>query len=269
VPQPLPPPRHRRPDPAPGAAAPMVPPLPPAPPPAGGRAAAPAVEPAPEPEPAPHSPPEPDLPVLTPDHVRALARPEPSAPAPPPPMAAAPVPPRAAARVPTPQAVLEPAPAAFELDLRDALAGVIGERGAPEAPPAAAEPRAPQGRRALIVDDSLVARLVLASVLERGGWWVESVERAEEMWAALGEGGWSVVFVDVSLPDASGSAHLRALVARQLAARHRFEVVALTRDRAEQRVVDEAGITRALRKPFAPGAVEGLIRELPAPAAGA
>src|SRR5439155_8842455 len=101
VPQPLPPPRHRRPDPAPGAAAPMVPPLPPAPPPAGGRAPAIAVEPAPEPEPAPHSPPEPDLPVLTPDHVRALARPEPSAPAPPPPMAAAPVPPRAAARGPT------------------------------------------------------------------------------------------------------------------------------------------------------------------------
>ena len=128
--------------------------------------------------------------------------------------------------------------------------------------------RVPSPRRALVVDDSLVARIALTRVLEREGWVVEGAEHATEMWAALESEDWSAVFVDVSLPDASGRAHLRQLVARQLVARVRFELVALTRDGSEDHLVAGTGITRVLRKPFVSGAVEELVRDLPGIAAG-
>jgi CheY-like chemotaxis protein len=136
---------------------------------------------------------------------------------------------------------------------------------APE-PSAATEPVAPAPRaaitRVLVVDDSLVARMELGRVLERHGWEVEWVETAAEMWSVLPENEWAIVFVDVSLPDARGRAHQKTLADRQRTARRRFEVVALTRDASDERLVHDAGITRMLRKPFAPGAVERAVREL-------
>jgi CheY-like chemotaxis protein len=122
----------------------------------------------------------------------------------------------------------------------------------------------PSVRRALVVDDSLVARMELGRVLERRGWEVEWVETAAEMWSILPANEWSIVFVDVSLPDARGRAHLKTLAAQQRIARHRFELVALTRDEADERLVLDAGIVRMLRKPFAPGSVERTVRELQA-----
>jgi CheY-like chemotaxis protein len=133
---------------------------------------------------------------------------------------------------------------------------------APEASiPAAA---APAVRRALVVDDSLIARMELGRVLEREGWTVEWVESAAEMWGALGEGDWSAVFVDVFLPDAAGRAHLRQLVARQGLSHVRAELVALTRDSSEELLVRGTGITRVLRKPFVAGAVDKVVREISA-----
>ena len=81
---------------------------------------------------------------------------------------------------------------------------------------------------------------------------------------ALRDTAWGVVFVDVGLPDAHGSVHLHALMAQKLATRQSFEIVALTRDGSERQMAREAGIERALRKPFAVGAIAGLIRELSA-----
>ena len=133
---------------------------------------------------------------------------------------------------------------------------------APAGPLPTAEPTPSAPMRALIADDSLVARLAIARVLEREGWGVEMVERASEMWHALEQGAFGAVFVDVSLPDARGREHLRELVARQLISRARFEVVALPRDRAEEQVVRECGIALALRKPFAAGTVEALVHAL-------
>jgi DNA-binding response OmpR family regulator len=102
----------------------------------------------------------------------------------------------------------------------------------------------------------------LGRVLERRGWEVEWVETAAEMWSMLPEGEWSIVFVDVSLPDARGRAHLETVIAQQRAARRPFELVALTRDEADERLVRHVGIARMLRKPFAPGVVERMAREL-------
>ena len=243
-------------------------------------APAPVVEQAPvvpAPVPVPESP---RLMVLTPSDVRPLAKPRahvqrPSmtivapvakpAPAPTvapaPPAVVTPPPAPAAAIAPPAPAVVVPAPAPPVPTLPSAAVT------ARELEPAPATVPAP--RRALLVDDSLVARIALARVLEREGWLVETAESAHEMWAALDEGDWGVVFVDVSLPDAHGRAHLRQLVARQLVARARFELIALTRDGADAELVAGTGITRMLKKPFAPGVVEGLVRDLPAGAAGA
>jgi len=152
-----------------------------------------------------------------------------------------------------------------------ALGGRAGAKAAPAPAAAAPAPEPPAAkppvnaravRRALVVDDSLVARMELGRVLERHGWEVEWVETAAEMWSALPDGAWSIVFVDVSLPDARGRAHLKTLVAQQRVARHRFELVALTRDENDERMVIDAGIVRMLRKPFTPGAVERAVHEL-------
>jgi CheY-like chemotaxis protein len=154
-----------------------------------------------------------------------------------------------------------------------APAPVLGPAVPPVTSPAA-EPgsRAPAAsataRHALLVDDSLVARLSLGRVLEREGWTVEWVEQASEMWDALQAPGWGVVFVDVSLPDASGRDHLRALVANRNSLGHGFEIIALTRDAREERMAQECGIPTILRKPFTQGTVEELVRRIPMPEAG-
>lgn len=126
----------------------------------------------------------------------------------------------------------------------------------------------PSARRALVVDDSMVARLALGRVLEAHGWVVEGVESASGLWQALDDQEWDVVFLDVSLPDAIEREHLRQVVARRLVVRKPFEVVALTRDRSEDRLASAAGILETVRKPFAPDALEGLARRLDADARG-
>jgi CheY-like chemotaxis protein len=169
-----------------------------------------------------------------------------------------PAPPARAAEVPAQPIVLGP-------ESVRALGPVAATATMP-APAAEAEPKpaaaAPAVRRALIVDDSLVARMELGRVLERAGWEVEWVETAAELWSILPEGGWSIVFVDVSLPDARGRAHLKTLAAQQRVAPHRFDLVALTRDEADERLALDAGIARVLRKPFASGAVEHAVVSL-------
>jgi CheY-like chemotaxis protein len=132
--------------------------------------------------------------------------------------------------------------------------------GAAPAPRPTLAPVAPRARRALVVDDSLVARLALMRVLEGEGWVVEAVESAAELWRALEHESWDAVFIDVSLPDARGREHLAQLVSRGLLMPEPFAVIALARDAGEERLVQEAGIAQSLRKPFAPGALEGLVR---------
>ena len=185
--------------------------------------------------------------VLTPDHVRPLAGPH------------------AVGSRPA----LEPTPAAFEQDPREALRSGPASLDASAVTPIAAPALESRMRRALVADDSLVTRMALSRVLEREGWVVEGVERCEQLWAAVREHAWSVVFVDVHLPDAPGSTHLHALVEHERAGPQHFEIVALTRDGTEQRVAREAGIRHTLAKPYAAGVIVGLVRQLPAARAGA
>jgi CheY-like chemotaxis protein len=154
--------------------------------------------------------------------------------------------PRASVAVSSPQA---PVPSAPPADAPVAVAAV--------ATPAVTR----SGRRALIVDDSLIARLTLGRVLENEGWSVEWVERAADMWEALRESEWHALFVDVSLPDASGRPHLQALTGVSRS----FEIIALTREPAEDRLARASGVRLVLRKPFDPDYLEQFIRRLPAP----
>ena len=103
---------------------------------------------------------------------------------------------------------------------------------------------------------------VLARALEAEGWQVELSDRAAGLWSLLDQGVWDAVFVDVSLPDARGREHLEMLMARARSAQRSFKVIALVRDTLEETWVHDAGIASLLRKPFAPGTVEGLVRGL-------
>jgi CheY-like chemotaxis protein len=155
--------------------------------------------------------------------------------------------------------VAPPALVVLGRDQVQPLARAARSAAAPSPRPTLA-PVAPRPRRALVVDDSLVARLALMRVLEGEGWIVEAVESAAGLWHALEGGSWDVVFIDVSLPDARGREHLAQLVSRGLVMPEPFAVIALARDASEERLVQEAGIAQSLRKPFAPGVIEELVR---------
>ena len=198
---------------------------------------------------------------LRPERERAAAA-APAAPAPPPsretqrPAAAAPAFERAPLTVLRPEDVapLEAAPAASP-----------AVPAASAAPAPAAESDRPsrrlslQGRRALVADDSLVARIFLARLLERRGYSVELVGDGLGLWQELGRGPWSLVCADVTMPDSHGRAHLERLLDYRAACREPFRLIALTRDAGEEREATLAGATLHLRKPFDPGALDDLL----------
>ncbi len=105
-------------------------------------------------------------------------------------------------------------------------------------------------RRALVVDDSLVARIFLTRMLEQRGWVVESVSDAAAMWGELARGTWDLVCADFALPDAQGREHVRGLVEHLARENAPSRFVVLTRDAAEERDARDAGASATLRKPF-------------------
>jgi CheY-like chemotaxis protein len=115
------------------------------------------------------------------------------------------------------------------------------------------------GRRALVADDSMVARIFLARLLERRGFVVELVGDGQSLWNELRHGPWAVVCADVTMPDSHGRAHLERLLDFRAACREPFTLIALTRDAAEEHEALLAGARLHLRKPFDPGALDALL----------
>jgi len=114
-------------------------------------------------------------------------------------------------------------------------------------PPVPARPEVPAaGRKALIAEDSIIGRLFLGRLLERRGFVVETVKRASELEAALARGPWTLLLVDVELPDSSRAEHLQ----RFTGASPSVSWVALTRDRDDESLAVAAGVRHSLRKPF-------------------
>jgi len=117
--------------------------------------------------------------------------------------------------------------------------------------------------RALVVDDSLVARLFLGRLLERRGYQVEQAADAAAALALLPHGPWDAVFADLALPDLTPAAWCQRLLELQAAERLPFTLVALTRDRDDEQSALAAGLTLHLRKPFESESLDDLLRQLP------
>jgi CheY-like chemotaxis protein len=100
---------------------------------------------------------------------------------------------------------------------------------------------------ALVAEDSITARIFLARLLTRLGFDVSTVDTAAALRAELERGSWSLVCVDIELPDEAGAAFLAGLAARHGA---RTPFVALVRDAEDRMAARRAGFERMLRKPF-------------------
>jgi len=116
-------------------------------------------------------------------------------------------------------------------------------------------PQAP-ARRVLVAEDSITARIFLTRLFEKQGFEVFAVERSTDLHAALASGPWSLVCVDVELPDARGAQLLREV-------RDRLPddsvLVALARDNQDIAAARVAGVRRTLLKPVEPGALRRLL----------
>ena len=100
---------------------------------------------------------------------------------------------------------------------------------------------------ALVAEDSITARIFLARLLTRLGFDVSTVDTAAALRAELERCPWSLVCVDIELPDEAGTAFLAGLAARHGA---RTPFVALVRDAEDRAAARRAGFERMLRKPF-------------------
>jgi two-component system chemotaxis response regulator CheY len=158
------------------------------------------------------------------------------------------------------------AEAAPELAEPDPAEAVMFGEPAPfmDADPAPEHAPIPALRRALVADDSLVARIFLTRLLEQRGWTVETAPDSAGLWAALHEGDWTLVCADYSLPDASGRAHLERLVAHLSRRALPCRLIVLTRDEEEEHVAAQAGAALAMRKPFDPGQLDQMLEAPPA-----
>jgi CheY-like chemotaxis protein len=179
---------------------------------------------------------------------------------------------------PAPEAPAAEAPAPGSLD-DDAVAELFDSFLPPasvpaDVPPApAADPvpdfaRAPRAselaarvpaRRALVADDSLVARIFLGRLLEKRGWIVETVADAASLWDELHRGPWGLVCADIALPDAQGEGHVTRLLHFLGRRPSPTPCIVLTRDGADERIALDAGATLVLRKPFEPERLDSLL----------
>lgn len=133
---------------------------------------------------------------------------------------------------------------------------------------AGATAAAGHGRRALIAEDSFMARVFLMRLLQTQGYDVHAVGSAQEMRATLAGEVWALVCVDVDLPDARGAAWVREVLESQSDQPEPAVVVALVRDGRDAAEAASGGVTRTLLKPFAQRDVAALLERAGLPAAG-
>jgi CheY-like chemotaxis protein len=147
------------------------------------------------------------------------------------------------------------------LELEDAPPRLPLQAVLPVATPLAAPPTlAPgHGRRALIAEDSFMARIFLTRLLQTQGYDVHSVGTAAELRDAIAGGVWALLCVDVDLPDGRGAGLLREVSDSQIDRNEPAVVVALVRDWVDQEEAGRGGVHRTLLKPFAQKAVVALL----------
>jgi CheY-like chemotaxis protein len=128
---------------------------------------------------------------------------------------------------------------------------------APEVPPVTSA--AASSRRALVVEDSITARIFLVRMLEARGFSVVAVGSGADALREAVRGPWWLVCADVELGDVRGAGWLRIL-------RERIGITApmaaLVRDRDDREVAMSAGVSRVLRKPFDEAELSELIQRV-------
>jgi len=113
-----------------------------------------------------------------------------------------------------------------------------------------------------------MARIFLMRLLQMQGYDVHSVGTAQELRGALSGGPWTLICVDVGLPDARGAEWIREVSESQLDQPEPAVVVALVRDGADAGEAAAGGVHRCLLKPFAQDSVVRLLERAGLPAAG-
>ena len=114
-------------------------------------------------------------------------------------------------------------------------------------------------RRALVIEDSITARMFLSRMLESRGFSVSAVSSGAEALREAGRGPWWLVCADVELGDVRGAGWLRMLRECIGAA---SPLAALVRDREDRDVAMAAGVSRVLRKPFDEAELSELIQRV-------
>jgi CheY-like chemotaxis protein len=175
------------------------------------------------------APPAPHLWLLTPEYVERIEAEHVE------PIGSSVRPPAPALSSPDPERAPDPAPAApIRADQKPAVT-------------ANASPARRPMLNALVAEDSITARIFLARLLTRLGFDVSTVDTAAALRAELERCPWSLVCVDIELPDEAGTAFLSGLAARHGA---RTPFIALVRDTEDRVAARRAGFERMLRKPF-------------------
>ena len=150
-----------------------------------------------------------------------------------------------------------------------AWAGRAGEARAARAQAAARARREPQGRRVLLVDDSVSIRKFVGKMLERAGFEVLTATDGAEALRRLAESSVDAVITDLEMPRVSGYELIEDM--RSRAATRALPVVVLT-TRAGAKHVSLArrlGITHYVTKPVDEDAFVRLVDSLTARVSGA
>jgi len=150
-----------------------------------------------------------------------------------------------------------------------AWAGRAGEARAARAQAAARTRREPQGRRVLLVDDSVSIRKFVGQMLERAGFEVVTATDGAEALRRLAESSVDAVITDLEMPRVSGYELIEDM--RSRAATRALPVVVLT-TRAGAKHVSLArrlGITHYVTKPVDEDAFVRLVDSLTARVSGA
>ena len=122
--------------------------------------------------------------------------------------------------------------------------------------------RALRARRALVADDSMMARVFLGRLLAQRGIEVDEAEDGPQAQAAIDAGSFDLVFLDAEMPGL-GALEILARADSTLAAR----ACVLVKDDEERRRAEGFGAVRILYKPFAEddvrSAVDALLAHVP------
>ena len=130
----------------------------------------------------------------------------------------------------------------------------------PEAPMPAPASTPAAGPAVLIAEDSFAARHFLTRMFEQRGLAVRGVDSAAALRQALAESPWSLVCVDIELPDGRGREWLEEMRAA-LEARD-VPLVVLVRDDEDTEIAAASGVGRWLRKPFDRDEIDHLLSRL-------